>query len=260
MKSIFTYEQEKLADIILENNDVSPLSELYSSEIKNLAVYWSFYSGKIEGNTYSLVETETLLKDDITSPKRYEDAKMLKNLYNVFIAELQKIKGGEKEEINKKFLLDAHFNLSDGLVDSQERGLIRKRAVRIMGTDYIPPQSSLVIEDKLNEIMEEQANISNPLEKAIYLHCNLAKLQPFIDCNKRTARFMESVALMNEDIIPVFSTNIVEINNYRAGVLHFYETGDYSAYVDYFLENKINYLQKNTDKDLLKENKKGKRI
>ena len=71
---------------------------------------------------------------------------------------------------------------------------------------------------------------------------------------------MESVALMNEDIIPVFSTNIVEINNYRAGVLHFYETGDYSAYVDYFLENKINYLQKNTDKDLLKENRKGKKM
>ena len=122
-----------------------------------------------------------------------------------------------------------------------------------MGTDYTPPQSEFEIEDKLNEIIDTQNDISNPLEKAIYLHCNLAKLQPFIDGNKRTARLVESVALMNEDIIPIFSTNNVDINNYRTGVLHFYETGDYAAYADYFLENKIKYLQRFTEKDLLKD-------
>ena len=58
---------------------------------------------------------------------------------------------------------------------------------------------------------------------------------------------------MNEDIIPIFSTNNVDINNYRTGVLHFYETGDYAAYADYFLENKIKYLQRFTEKDLLKD-------
>ena len=94
MKSIFTSEQEKLADIILENNHISPLNELYSKEIKELALIWSYYSGRIEGNTYSFVETETLLKDNITSAKRYEEAKMLKNLYNTFIAEVQYIKNG----------------------------------------------------------------------------------------------------------------------------------------------------------------------
>ena len=94
MKSIFTSEQEKLADIILENNHISPLNELYSKEIKELALIWYYYSGRIEGNTYSFVETETLLKDNITSAKRYEEAKMLKNLYNTFIAEVQYIKNG----------------------------------------------------------------------------------------------------------------------------------------------------------------------
>ena len=105
MKSIFTSEQEKLADIILENNHISPLNELYSKEIKELALIWSYYSGRIEGNTYSFVETETLLKDNITSAKRYEEAKMLKNLYNTFIAEVQYIKNGNKEVIDKEFLL-----------------------------------------------------------------------------------------------------------------------------------------------------------
>jgi len=212
MKPIFNDYQKKLSDIILENNALSPLSELYSNEIRELAVVWSYYSGKIEGNTYSFVETETLLKDGITSAKKFEDAKMLKNLYNTFIAELQHIKSGNKEVIDKRFLMQMHSQLLDELVDDRERGIIRKRALRIAGSDYVPLASPTAIEESLDHIITQQANLSNPLERAVYLHCNIAKLQPFIDGNKRTARLTESVVLMNEDIIPIFSTNNIDIN------------------------------------------------
>ena len=251
MKPIFNDYQKKLSDIILENNAISPLSDLYSKEVKELAVIWSYYSGKIEGNTYSFVETETLLKDGITSAKRFEDAKMLKNLYNTFISELYFIKSGNKEVIDKRCLMQMHSQLLDELVDDRERGIIRKRAVRIAGSDYEPLASPMAIEEELDRIIEEQTRLSNPLERAVYLHCNIAKLQPFIDGNKRTARLAESIVLMNEDIIPIFSTNNIDINDYRTGVLYFYETGEYTRYADYFLENKLKYLQKYTDKDLM---------
>ena len=251
MNPIFNDYQKKLSDIILENNTVSPLSDLYSKEVKELAVIWSYYSGKIEGNTYSFVETETLLKDGITSAKRFEDAKMLKNLYNTFISELYFIKSSNKEVINKRFLMQMHSQLVDELVDDRERGIIRKRAVRIAGSDYEPLASPMAIEEELDRIIEKQTRLSNPLERAVYLHCNIAKLQPFIDGNKRTARLAESVVLMNEDIIPIFSTNNIDINDYRTGVLYFYETGEYTRYADYFLQNKLKYLQKYTDKDLM---------
>lgn len=81
MKPIFNAEQQKKAAFIL-GSPLTQLSELYSNEIKDLAIVWCYYSGKIEGNTYTYVETEALLKDGITSEKRYEDAKMLKNLCN----------------------------------------------------------------------------------------------------------------------------------------------------------------------------------
>ena len=123
--------------------------------------------------------------------------------------------------------------------------------MRIAGSDYEPLASPMEIEEELNHIIEEQTQLSNPLERAVYLHCNIAKLQPFIDGNKRTARLAESVVLMNEDIIPIFSTNNIDINDYRTGVLYFYETGEYTRYVDYFLQNKLKYLQKYTDKDLM---------
>lgn len=77
MEQIFNKEQQEKAQFIL-NHPLARLSDLRSNEIKDLAVVWCYYSGKIEGNTYTYVETEALLKDDITSEKKYEDAKMLK--------------------------------------------------------------------------------------------------------------------------------------------------------------------------------------
>ena len=92
--------------------------------------------------------------------------------------------------------------------------------------------------------MEEQAEIENPLEKAVFLHCNIARLQPFIDGNKRTSRLGESIVLMNDDIVPIHTTRLEDINTYRKALLSFYETSDYSEYADYFLQKKWEYLQK----------------
>ena len=96
--NIFNNEQLNKADFILDN-PCAKLSGLLSSEIRDLAVAWCYYSGKIEGNTYTYVETEALLKDSITSEKKYEDARMLKNLYNIFIGELEYIHREKNKEM-----------------------------------------------------------------------------------------------------------------------------------------------------------------
>ncbi len=237
MEHLFNQEQQQKASFILEN-PLAKLSELYSNEIKDLAIVWCYYSGKIEGNTYTYVETEALLKDGITSEKKYEDAKMLKNLYNTFISELEYIhKDKNKETIDERTLFRIHQSISTGLVSNEESGLLRTRAVRISGTTYIPPKS------KLNEILFQQEAYTNPLEKAVYLHCNLARLQPFIDGNKRTARMIESIVLMNAGIIPVYSAKDADILSYRKGLIAFYETEDYSPYADYFLDRQMERIK-----------------
>lgn len=243
MKPIFNEEQQKKASFILEH-PLSKLSELYSNEIKDLAVVWCYYSGKIEGNTYTYVETEALLKDGITSEKKYEDAKMLKNLYNTFISELEYIhKGKNQELIDERTLFRVHHSISTGLVSNEESGSLRTRAVRISGTEYIPPKNQQEIERRLNEIFFQQEGYANPLEKAVYLHCNLARLQPFIDGNKRTARMMESIALMNADVIPVYSAKDADILHYRKGLIAFYETESYTLYADYFLNRQVERIK-----------------
>ena len=243
MKSIFNEEQQTKAVFILES-PLAKLSELYSNEIKDLAVVWCYYSGKIEGNTYTYVETEALLKDGITSEKKYEDAKMLKNLYNTFISELEYInKGNNKEAIDERTLFRIYQSISTGLVSNEESGSLRTRGVRISGTEYIPPKDLHDIRAKLNEILYQQEQYTNPLERAVYLHCNIAKLQPFIDGNKRTSRMVESIALMNADIIPVYSSKDADILNYRKGLIAFYETGNYSPYADYFLNKQVERIK-----------------
>lgn len=237
--NIFREEDFSKAEFIL-NSPIAKLSDLNTMEVKDLAVVWCYYSGKIEGNTYTYVETEALLKDGITSEKKYEDAKMLKNLYNTFISEIEYIKGqGNRENVDERTLFRIHRAISAELVSHEESGSLRTRAVRISGTEYVPPKNTDEIRARLNEILYRQEWYENPLEKAIYLHCNLAKLQPFIDGNKRTARMIESIALMNDNIIPVYSAKDADILNYRKALIAYYETGDYSKYVSYFLDRQI---------------------
>lgn len=242
-KTIFTEDDYKKADYIL-NHSLAKLSDLNSEEIKNLAVVWCYYSAKIEGNTYTYVETEALLKDNITSEKRYEDAKMLKNLYNTFISEMEYIhKKGNQEEVNESTLFRVHKQISTELVSGEESGALRSRAVRISGTEYAPPKDVYEIKLRLMEIFSQQNDYENPLERAIFVHCNLAKIQPFIDGNKRTARMMESIVLMNYNLIPIYSTKDADILNYRKGLMEFYDKDDYSLYVNYFLTKQIERIK-----------------
>jgi Fic family protein len=220
--NIFNDIHKQKAQQILEN-PLASIASLSSGEIRDLCCVWCYYSGKIEGNTYTYVETESLLKDGITSEKRYEDAKMLKNLYNAFNSELEYIhKNHNHEAIDERTLLRIHSLISDGLVSDEEKGQLRSRPVRI--------------------VITEQEQIACPLERAVYLHCNLARLQPFIDGNKRTSRMMESIVMMNAGLIPCYSSKDSDILAYRRGLVHFYETGDYTQYADYFLNRLLQRL------------------
>lgn len=231
-------EQMRKVDFIMASPG-SDFSTLLNFEIKDLAVYWSFYSGKIEGNTYSYVETESLLKDDITPLKSYEDAVMLKNLYNAFISCVNQIKKEGQIAIDSFTIKGLHSMLTDGLLPVPDRGVLRKLPVKVSGTNYVPVSDPFEIEAKFAEIISEQGNYDNPIAKSIFLHCNIARLQPFKDGNKRTSRLVESVALMNSNIIPVRSDKPEDFVNYRNAIVTFYETEDYNPYINFALDTQI---------------------
>ena len=84
--------------------------------------------------------------------------------------------------------------------------------------------------------------MENPLERAVYLHCNIARIQPFIDCNKRTARIVESIVMMNAGLIPVYSSKDSDLLNYRKGLVSFYESENYNSYTDFFLDRQLSRI------------------
>lgn len=234
-------EQERKAEFIL-NSPHAKLSSLLNFEVKDLAVYWSFYSGKIEGNTYSYIETMLLLKDDITAAKSYEEALMLKNLYNAFISCARQINLEGSMDVNAYTVKSLHSIITDGLLPVNSRGVLRDIPVRISGTDYIPTADPIVIESSFSQILEQQHEYQNPLARAAFLHCNLARLQPFRDGNKRTARLVESIVLMNSNIIPVRSNQQEDIIRYRKAIVEFYENENYSPYIDFAFDTQINRI------------------
>ena len=241
--SIFSERQLEKSAYIL-NSRYSQLSRLSSQDIRNLCCAWCYYSGKIEGNTYTFVETAALLQDGITSEKKYDDARMLKNLYNAFNSELEYIlKEGNTETIDERTILRIHGILASGLESNEKCGKYRWDAVRIGGTDYIPPREKNEIISEMGKILIEQDQYHNPLERAVFLHCNIARTQPFFDANKRTSRMIESIVLMNAGIIPNYSTKDSDILHYRRAIVEFYEKGDYSSYADYFLDKQIEHIE-----------------
>lgn len=169
---------------------------------------------------------------------------MLKNLYNAFNSELEYIlKNGNTEIVNEQTLLRIHSMLASGLESNEKCGKYRWDAVRIVGTDYIPPRQKHEIISEIGRILYEQEQFTNPLERAVFLHCNIAKTQPFFDANKRTSRMIESIVLMNNGIIPNYSIKDSDILHYRRAIIDFYEKGDYFSYTDYFLDKQIEHIE-----------------
>ncbi len=249
--NIFNKEQKEKADFII-NHEYSKFSTLHSKEIQDLAILWTYYSGKIEGSTYTYLETDILINEGLTSTSgaaTYVDAKMLKNLYNTFISCVREIKNNKSIELTEQKILSLHSSLASELVNYSELGKFRNEQVRISGTDYMPSEDrSSIIAYKCCNYLNDSKRIKNPIEQAVFLHCNIARLQPFIDGNKRISRLVESITLMNNDIIPIYSNKKEDIFKYRDAILCFYEEQDYSKYADYVLNKRIREIE-NYDKN-----------
>ena len=232
--SVFTAnELEQLG--LLQNKfekNILQLSEIeYKKELERLAIDLSWKSSQIEGNTYSLLETERLLKEKETaSGKTKEEAIMLLNHKEAidFIVE------------NPDYLIplsvpkieDIHSLLTKELgVDKN----IRKRRVGISGTNYRPLDNEFQISEALSNMCELVNSKENIFEKALLLLVLISYIQPFVDGNKRTARIVSNAILMNHKHCPI-SFRTVDSVDYKKAMLLFYEQNNISSFKEIFID------------------------
>jgi Fic family protein len=221
---------ESLLDKFRENtNQLTP--EEFNKEFERLAIDLSWKSSQIEGNTYSLLETEYLLKEQQTAAgKTKDEATMLLN---------------HKETLD--FILthrDFVHPLSIARIEDIHSMLIkelnvgrnlRKRRVGISGTNYKPLDNEFQIREALQAMCDLVNLKSNLFEKALLTLVLISYIQPFEDGNKRTARIISNALLMNENCCPL-SFRTVDSIDYKKAMLVFYEQNNIDPFKQIFID------------------------
>lgn len=219
----------------LQNNFVDNISKLtpveYRKEMERLGVDLSWKSSQIEGNTYSLLETERLLLEKETAAgKSKDEAVMLLN---------------HKTALD--FILDNPDYLSDLTVMKIENihsilvkelavdRNIRSRRVGITGTNYRPIDNEFQIREALEQTCKLVNSRVSIFEKALLILLLISYIQPFTDGNKRTARIVSNALLIANNYCPL-SFRTVDSIDYKKAMLLFYEQNNLSAFKQIFID------------------------
>ncbi|NOQ24169.1 MAG: cell filamentation protein Fic [Bacteroidales bacterium] len=231
--SVFTAnELSKLSEYQkIYTKNVSRLSEMeYKKELERLAIDLSWKSSQIEGNTYSLLETERLLKEKETAAgKTKEEAIMLLNHKDALDFIIDNPDYLNPLSVSK--IEDIHSILIKEL--AVERNL-RKQRVGITGTNYRPLDNEFQILEALRHTCEVINRKESAFEKALLTLVLISYIQPFMDGNKRTARIVSNAILMNENYCPL-SFRTVDSIDYKKAMLLFYEQNNISTFKEIFI-------------------------
>lgn len=225
-------ELNKLALLQKEyQKNISELSENeYKKELERLAIDLSWKSSQIEGNTYTLLETERLLKEKETAlGKTKEEAVMLLNHKDAldFIIEHDDY----LNPLSVPKIEDIHSILTKEL--EVERNL-RKRRIGISGTNYKPLDNEFQILEALRSTCDLINDKESIFEKALLALLLISYVQPFMDGNKRTARIVSNAILMNYNYCPL-SFRTVDSIDYKKAMLLFYEQNNISNLKEIFI-------------------------
>ena len=182
----------------------------------------SWASSRLEGNTYSRLDTERLIQ--FGQEAEGKDAKETQMILNHKKAiELLVEDSADNIGINRFTLLNLHALLSENLMaDPEASGRLRRRPVDITGSVFTPPAVPQVIEECFSLILSKAGSIGDPFEKAFFLMVHLPYLQPFEDVNKRVSRLAANIPLIRADLCPLSFVDVPE-RAYIAGTLGVYE-------------------------------------
>ena len=205
--------------------------EEYLKEVERLAIDLSWKSSQIEGNTYSLLETERLLKDKQTAAgKTKDEAVMLLNHKEAidFIVEypdyLNTLSSSRVENIHSLLTRELGINRN-----------LRRRRVGITGTNYRPLENEFQIREAFGEMCKLVNAKNNVFEKALLALVLISYIQGFVDGNKRTARIISNGVLIANGYCPL-SFRTVDSIDYKKAMLIFYERNNLTAFKRIFIE------------------------
>ncbi len=220
---------------IFKNKGTGSSDVIVKKELERFVIELSWKSSKIEGNTYTLLDTEKLLREGVVSSSNTKDeTTMILNHKKTFSYILESVKM-EKSLENFRELENIHRLLVESL--GINHGL-RKNAVGVTGTKYLPLGMGPQIEAEVKRFIELIKNKKDFYSKALLAILCISYLQAFEDGNKRTGRLFANAMLLAGGLAPL-SYRDVDEKRYREAVLIFYEQNSLEAFKQIFVEQYI---------------------
>lgn len=201
--------------------------------LDRLLIDLSWSSSRLEGNTYTLLDTRRLLafSQEAEGKQRWE-AQMLLNHKDAieFLVE-----SAEEIGFDRYAILNLHALLaSDLLPDPAAAGRLRHIGVGIGGSTYLPLEVPQLIEECFDQLLCTASAIEDPFEQALYAMVYLPYLQPFDDVNKRVSRLAANIPLLRANLCPLSFTDVPR-DLYNQAVLGVYELQRVELLRDVFL-------------------------
>ena len=234
LANIFSAEEIKKLEKLNKNyqSNFKKLSPtIIKKEFERLTIELSWKSSQIEGNTYSLIDTEILIRNNQEAKGHSkEEATMIINHKKT----LDYIR--DKENNFKKLNLRKIENIHSLIVDNLgiAKGL-RKRMVGITGTKYKPIDNQYQIKEALEKIIKIINIFKDPFSKALVTLLMISYIQPFEDGNKRVARLLSNAILLSDNICPL-SYRSVDKADYKKAMIIFYEQNNCRFFKEIFKE------------------------
>jgi Fic family protein len=170
--------------------------------LNRLLIDLSWASSMLEGNTYSRLDTERLIEfGQAAEGKNALETQMILN-HKQAIEYL--VLDPAHAQLTPDTIIALHAFLSDGLMaDSAAVGRIRRRAVEIGGSVYLPVALPQRLEELFGIVIQMAAEIHDPFEQAFFLMVHLPYLQPFEDVNKRVSRLAANIPFIARNLCPL---------------------------------------------------------
>ncbi|MFC7338949.1 Fic family protein [Haloferula chungangensis] len=207
-----------------------------------LIIDLSWNSSRLEGNTYSILETQRLFEmGEGADGKSLAEAQMILNHKNAIeiLADMS-----DEAGFNRYTLFNLHAALAEGLLPHEEAsGRLRHEPVGVTGTSFEPLQDPARIEENFERILLKAEAIENPFEQAFFSMVHLPYLQPFIDVNKRTSRIVANIPLMKHNLCPLAFVGVSR-EDYLQATLALYEL----RRVEYLRDVFVSAYQKSCDR------------
>ena len=219
--------------------------------LEKLLLDMSWASSHLEGNTYTLLDTEQLIRfgKEAEGKERREAVMILnhKEAIQYVVDHLDSV------SLCRADLFNLHALLSDGLLfDPAMAGSLRRMPAGISDSSYSPPDDQFVIGEEFDILIHKAAVIADPFEQSFFLLVHIPYMQAFVDVNKRTSRVASNIPLLQANLAPM-SFLTIERRDYIDGLFGVYELNDVSllrdAYTEAYRASARNYHLAQADAD-----------